>query len=705
MLVAEPSRALRRATACWLVALVCLLPGCQRIRAKLSKVLGSNASSTAAPAKRPSSDLVAATIYDGGLKPGWQDWGWGAHDLSHGPASIDFSNFGGWILWNDHFPSALEGFVFRMAAPSSHGSFLQLRLAHQKNDAPFPAVSIGPERAKALPDGWVEIYVGWSELNPSSLPVDQLTFNARAQVGNTPVRFDKLVLTAADPKAKPAAPAKTNRVELRVDCRAPGHPISPYIYGVGGAGDPWALSPTARRAGGNRATRYNWKNFATNTGKDWFFENVQEADVREVLRDDQKHGAFSALTLPIIGWVAKDAKSVGFPVSKLGPQDAVDTWRTDAGNGLSKDKKPITPGPPDQTSTPADPAFIRQWVETIRSEDAASGKRSVQMYILDNEPALWNANHRDIHPEAVTYDELLDRTLRYGAAVRAADPQAIIAGPAEWGWPAYFYSAKDLETNTTLRPDRRAHGDVPLIPWYLQRLREHERTTGTRVLDVLDVHYYPQAAGIYGNAADSASAALRLRSTRALWDPTYKDESWINDTVRLIPRLKEWIAENYPGRALSLGEYSFGGEQHASGALALAEALGRFGTERLDYAFYWTFPPKDTPAHWAFRAYRDFDGKGGRFLDHSLVTKMATSVSLFASRDASAKHLVLIALNLEPEAAAQATIELSGCAPIASTRRFVFTPRVPRLTEDGTPASLDTLLPPYSITVLDVRLE
>jgi hypothetical protein len=328
------------------------------------------------------------------------------------------------------------------------------------------------------------------------------------------------------------------------------------------------------------------------------------------------------------------------------------------------------------------------------------------MYILDNEPNLWNANHRDIHPNGISYDELLDRTLRFGSAVRAADPQAIIAGPAEWGWTGYHYSAKDIESGAALRPDRRAHGDIPLIPWYLQELRKKQQATGTRLLDVLDVHFYPQGANVYGNAADAATAALRIRSTRSLWDPTYTDESWINEPVRLVPRLKEWVGQNYPGLAVSIGEYNFGGEQHMSGALAQAEALGRFGTEGLDYAFYWTLPPKNSPAYWAFRAYRDFDGKGGHFLDQSLVTKMAASISLFASRDASSKHLVLVALNLEPDTGTQAAIQLAGCTPVASTKKFVYTARSQGFAaENQPPGSLDSDLPPYSITVFDVALK
>ena len=276
---------------------------------------------------------------------------------------------------------------------------------------------------------------------------------------------------------------------------------------------------------------------------------------------------------------------------------------------------------------------MQGWVDAITQGARSSRSRSVGMYILDNEPNLWNSTHRDVHPDPLTYEELLDRTIKYGTAIRTADPEARIAGPAEWGWTGYFYSAQDVAKGVGLRPDRRAHGDVPLLPWYLQQLRAYEQRTGVKILDVLDVHFYPQGDKVYGSASDSASASLRIRSTRSLWDPSYRDESWINDTIRLIPRLKEWVSQNYPGLQISIGEYNFGGEQHISGGLALAEALGRFGTEGIDYAFYWFAPPKSSPAAWAFRAYLNFDGMGGHFLSRSMKTLMTSGMSLFASRD------------------------------------------------------------------------
>jgi hypothetical protein len=648
---------------------------------------------------------VAEMIYDSGLKAGWQDYGWGAHDLEHGPLRVNFSNYGGVILHHDAVQARYGAFAFRVKAPSSFGTFLRVQLANGDGDKSFPDLDIGPDRLRPASGGFLDAYVPWSDVNPSSAPFDRVVIHAKSAVGSDWVDFDKLGFVRASAKTDKAVGASAKRVSLVVNCRAPGAAISPYIYGV--AGDTWELEPTVRRWGGNPTTRYNWQVSAWNVGKDWFFENQKSPTYEQFLSGNASHHVLSALTVPMIGWVSKDAVSSGFPKSVYGPQRSHDPNRPDAGDGVRTDGTSIRPKDPAQTSAPAPAEMIQKWIETIHQADQKSGTHSVQMYILDNEPNLWSANHRDVHPDPITYDELLDRTLRYSSVIRASDPQALIAGPAEWGWTGYLYSAQDALAGVSLRPDRRAHGDVPLIPWYLKKLHEHDVAAHTKSLDVLDLHFYPQEAGVYGDAADPATAAIRLRSTRSLWDPGYTDESWIKETIRLLPRMKEWIAQNYPGLAISIGEYNFGGEKHMSGALALAEALGRFGTEGVSYAFYWFAPPKNTPAYWAFRAYRDFDGKGGRFLDRSVPTQMDSSVSLFASRDASGKHLVLIALNLEPNSAAQAKIDLAGCGPIATHRRVTYSQEAPTPSEEPSVAggALDERLPPYSINVFDVTLQ
>jgi hypothetical protein len=496
-----------------------------------------------------------------------------------------------------------------------------------------------------------------------------------------------------------------------LECRAEPRPISPLIYGLGGQAGIWNAGVTARRHGGNPTSRYNWELDTYNAAADWFFKNAggesPGSALEPFISENMRHGVKTVMTLPMLDWVAKDGSSYSFPVSAFGKQQAMAPEDPDAGNGIGLDGKPIPPGPPTVTSVRSTPESIERWVRQIREKDKTRG-RGVEAYILDNEPMLWHVTHRDVHPEPATYDELLEKTIAYGSAIRRADPEGKIAGPAEWGWLAYHYSAKDTAgtAGKLLRPDRRAHGDVPLIPWYLRKLREHEKKTGVKILDILDVHFYPMGDGIAGGKTDAFTNARRLRSTRSLWDPTYKDESWIGEQMRVLPLLKEWVGENYPGLGISIGEWNFGAGTHMSGGLATAEALGRFGVAGITSAFMWAGLEENTPNFWAFRAYRNFDGQGGRFQDWSVpVTNDGTFTSLFASRDDKREKVVAVLLNLAPLSRLTQRVKLDGCGTVSSSRGFTYPGGEAGFTSapvESTPEGVSVVVAPYSINVIEL---
>lgn len=94
------------------------------------------------------------------------------------------------------------------------------------------------------------------------------------------------------------------------------------------------------------------------------------------------------------------------------------------------------------------------------------------------------------------YDELWNKTLSAASAIKEKYPNAIITGPAAWGWPEYFYS--DLDGGVA-GPDRAAHGNRDLLEWYLGKVCAHNQSTGVRLIDYLDIHFYPQASGACGS--------------------------------------------------------------------------------------------------------------------------------------------------------------------------------------------------------------
>jgi hypothetical protein len=654
-------------------------------------------------------------VYDGGLQGGWQDFGWCDRAIKAGPASLAMTGYGGWIVARPDTVESYDLLTFELRAPPSFGDFLGVSIGSGTGEN--PEILVDARHRKALADGRVEVRVPFSEAVPGGTFVDRFQLRATKSVSSDRVEVDHIrlrVKAKVDAKARPA-----REVALQVRC-GEKKPVSPLIYGVAmtlrGHDDEaamWSLKPSTRRFGGNATSRFNWRINAWNAASDYFWMNVTPGDHFEwpqFLDDNVSHGVESAITVPMIGWVAKDAESASFSVKRDGKQQQVEGYRPDVGNGLTPDGKPIKPGPPTRTSVEMKPDDVAAWVSQMQKRDF--GKKGAQLFFLDNEPMIWSTTHRDVHPEPLGYDEHLERTIAYARAVRSAAPTAKIAGPAEWGWPAYFFSGKDAAAGFPLKPDRRRHGDVPFLDWYLQQLRAHEQKTGERLLDVVDLHFYPQAAHVYGGdeKVDPATSALRIRSTRALWDPTYKDESWIDEPVMLLPRVQKIIAQSYPGRGFALGEYSFGGEGHISGALALAEALGRFGQNGLTAAWYWTSPKANSPAYWAFRAYRDYDGKGARFLDTGVGTTMGKDVSLFASIDASGRKLVVIALNLAADEDANAHVTLAGCGAAQSGRSFRLaagdrTLAAPATAARFAGASIDDRLPAYSLTVFEVALQ
>jgi hypothetical protein len=232
-------------------------------------------------------------------------------------------------------------------------------------------------------------------------------------------------------------------------------------------------------------------------------------------------------------------------------------------------------------------------------------------------------------------------------AIKAAAPEVQIAGPELWGWPAYFDSAFDKARRD--HADRRMRGGVDLLPWYLQELRAEEQRGGTRLLDYVSVHFYPQAQDVFSAAIDLEATRLRIETVRSLWDAGYRDPSWIGARVELLPRLRRWVTEYYPGTRIALTEYNWGGENDVSGALALAEILGVLGREGADAACYWTTPPEGSFAAAAYQLFRNADGRGAMFgsemLNATWSGPAAEDVSVFAARDRAVSVVTVVCVN------------------------------------------------------------
>jgi len=481
----------------------------------------------------------------------------------------------------------------------------------------------------------------------------------------------------------------TGQTVISVNAQGNRHAINPNVYGAAfpATGQAADLNLPVARYGGNSASTYNWNLNADNRGSDWFFQSIPDTSATAGERGDtffsnnKAAGTQSLITIPMVPYIANLASGRNylwsFSVAKYGAQTQTDVYHPDSGNGISTASgNPFITGNNPLDACIANTSTTQQsWIQHLITKWGNSSAGGVKYYVMDNEPALWNSTHRDIHPVGETYTELYNDYVSFAGMIRAQDANAQIVGPEEWGWTGYFYSGYDAAYAAIhgwggSLPDRTSHGNMDHIPWLLQNLKSYQTSTGKQLLNVLSVHYYPQQ-GEFSNDDSSGTQAIRNRSTRSLWDPTYTDTSWINSIVQLIPRLKSWVSTYYPGLQTAITEYNWGDEPNLNGATTQADIDGIFGREGLDMASRWTTPASNTPTYLAMKMYRNYDGSKSSFGDTSVSCTVPNpdTLSSFASQRTSDGALTVMVIN-KVTSSASIQINLSGFTPGTSANVY-----------------------------------
>jgi Glycoside hydrolase family 44/Bacterial Ig domain len=514
-------------------------------------------------------------------------------------------------------------------------------------------------------------------------------------------------------------------VNLTVDAAQGQHPISPLIYGVAFATPPQLtdLNAPLNRSGGNTETRYNWQINAHNHGADWYFESLDDGNstpgqsADQFVTDSKNGGAQPALTVPMIGWLAKlgpgRARLASYAITNYGLQAANDwQWFAQAGNGvITNTSIQITTNNPNDASIFTNSTFQQAWIQHLISRWGNSTNGGVRYYLMDNEHTIWHSTHRDVHPIGTTMQEIRDKMFDYAGVVKSLDPNTIVLGPEEWGWPGYLYSGFDWQWagnhgdyNAAHFPDRSTNGGWDYGPWLLDQFRQREITTGKRLLDYFTYHIYPQQ-GEFGNDVSTSMQLTRNRSTRQLWDTNYVDPSWINNIIKLIPRMKSWVATYYPGTKIGITEYNWGAEGHINGATAQADIYGIFGREGLDLATRWTTPATGSPTYNAMKMYRNYDGAKHGFGDTSILVNGVTNsdnVSSFAALRSFDGAMTVMVVNKQLSSGAALNIGLNNFTASGSAQVWQLTSAntISHLSDIALSGNAITnLVPPQSITL------
>ena len=427
--------------------------------------------------------------------------------------------------------------------------------------------------------------------------------------------------------------------------------ISPYIYGVNSGVDLNTVSAKSFRLGGNRMSAYNWENNMSNAGSDW--KNMSDMNLISSAAEQFRRvpgGAalnadyetqngnvpYTLLTLLMLGYVASSKKGQENE-DMAAPSEY---WK----KVVNRKNGELSSEPDKKDDYVYTDEYLNYLIEKIGKSDSETGFKA---YALDNEPALWHSTHSRVQTEPLKCSELIEKSVDLASLVKETDSGAEVFGPSLFGYSAYDSLAG--------APDwaelKAANNYRWFIDYYLDEMHKAESESGTRLLDVLDIHYYTEAKGECGERScghydNDGCVKARLDSVRSLYDENYHEDSWITDTgaefFPLLPNIQESIDKYYPGTKIAFTEYNFGGGDHISGAVAQADTLGIFAKYGVYFATIWSFDQNEYQLA-AMNMFTNYDGAGNGFGDTLVKSECDNdNISVYSSIDGEGEDTVKI---------------------------------------------------------------
>jgi len=484
------------------------------------------------------------------------------------------------------------------------------------------------------------------------------------------------------------------------------------------------------RAGGNRWTAYNCENNYSNAGSDYgpyhndtFISSstIAAEPVRSFIAADRSLGLASLITVQLQGLVSADANG---NVSVASPPDMT-RFKTVVNKKSSVTPTAFTTMPPTNDSNVYMDEFLWTLNQKFLGQGIFAANTSLPTFIsLDNEPELCNSTHLEVQGSTmVTSDAYIAKTKALAKALKDQFPDAIIFGPAHYGFAGIYRWQNELSATP--------NGNNWFSDKYLQAISSESAIYGKPLVDVYDFHWYPEVYDGSGerivNMSETTLSDTQVQqivqAPRDLWDPNWHDPNnsspWIyqtlgNTPIKIIPRLQAKINAEFPAmKGIAITEYEGGGWNHIAGTIAQADMLGIFGVQGLYAATLW--PPNGTfdYAMAGFRAFRGFNGSAANFGDTSVQADSSdvSKVAAYVSKDSTMSgRVVIVAINRSTTAQVTTIngIALSGTASIyqmTATTAAGQNPVRPMLvgTQSVSGSSLTITLPALSVTTIDVH--
>lgn len=467
--------------------------------------------------------------------------------------------------------------------------------------------------------------------------------------------------------------AFSQNITITVDASANHKPISPYIYGRNNSvsdnpSSPvsqayWALYRDAgvrifRENGGNNCTKYNWR-LKLSSHPDWYnnvYDHNWDYAAQSILTNVPNAQAFFGFQM--LGKVASNKNNNFNDWAYNQSQWWSGVTNNSAGGGTANGGGDVTKytkdWPADSTT-----AILDYWFNTLQYD-----KNKLQYWNMDNEPEIWQYTHDDAIG-AITADEFLAKYFAVAKKAREKFPEIKLVGPAtpnEWQWYSW-------NNDKVLDPQDNKY--YPWMEYFIKEIAEEQNKTGIRLLDVLDVHFYP-------STQSDPDATLQLH--RVFFDTQYDwpysngvklvgPYSWNNNVTKeyFFERCRQWLVQymgaNH-GVTFGISEYGTiannGSEDPNLIACWYASHLGTFANEGVELFTPWDWYKGQWEVLHMFSNY--FGDVSTKATSSNEVT-----VSAYSSLTDDGDSLIIAIVNRDRVNSKTIDLNISNFAPSATT--------------------------------------
>lgn len=463
-----------------------------------------------------------------------------------------------------------------------------------------------------------------------------------------------------------------NAVTVTVDITQDQHLISPYIYGRNNSlsdspGDPmtqaeWQMLRDAgvtifRENGGNNSTKYNWRK-KLSSHPDWY-NNVyaHDWDFAELSLQQNIPSAQGMWAFQLAGRVASSRLHNFNDWNYNRSQWWDGVYQNLAGGGevnTSGGSVAKTEGdyalytqlwPADSTT-----AILDHW---FGENGLGFDENKVLYWNMDNEVEIWSGTHDDIMAAQISAGDFMQLYFTVAKKAREKFPDIKLVGPVpcnEWQW--YNYDNNII-----------SYGGENLcwLEYFIRRVAEEQNETGIRLLDVLDLHYYP----------GSSAASELVQYHRVFFDKEYiypeangvkrVTGGWDNSITGeyIFERCNDWLEEYMgPHHGVTLGVSETGISDINSNVSAVwyASTLGEFMKHNVELFTPWSWQEGMWEVLHLFSRYN-------KSKSVKALSSQELYVSAYPSVNASQDSLTVVLVNRSTSSNKSVSVTLSNFIP------------------------------------------